>query len=77
MELPRILFQNSRDVRSRVLRTLPQESPDAVEKGLPKGVKLAYARSASGSYCGEAIEAYEKMQWKYIVVACKTARLVG
>jgi Transposase DDE domain group 1 len=49
---------------------------DAVEKSLPKSVKRVYARADSGFYCREAIEAYEKKGWKYIVVARKTARLV-
>ena len=49
---------------------------DAVEKSLPKGVKRVYARADSGFYCREAIEAYERKGWKYIVVARKTARLV-
>ena len=49
---------------------------DAVEKSLPKGVKRVYARADSGFYCRQAIEAYEKKGWKYIVVARKTARLV-
>ena len=48
---------------------------DAVEKSLPKGVKRVYARADSGFYCRQAIEAYEKKGWKYIVVARKTARL--
>jgi hypothetical protein len=49
---------------------------DAVENSLPKCVKRVYARADSGFYCREAIEAYEKKGWKYIVVARKTARLV-
>jgi hypothetical protein len=49
---------------------------DAVEKSLPKCVKHVYARADSGFYCREAIEAYEKKGWQYIVVARKTARLV-
>jgi hypothetical protein len=42
---------------------------DAVEKSLPKGVKRVYARADSGFYYHQAIEAYEKKGWKYIVVA--------
>jgi hypothetical protein len=49
---------------------------DAVEKSLPPGVKRVYARADSGFYCREAIEAYEKKNWHYIVVARKTSRLV-
>lgn len=49
---------------------------DAVEKGLPPCVKRVYARADSGFYCREAIEAYEKKNWRYVVVARKTARLI-
>jgi hypothetical protein len=49
---------------------------DAVEKNLPPCVKRVYARADSGFYCREAIEAYEKKNWHYIVVARKTARLI-
>ena len=49
---------------------------DAVEQSLPKGVKRVYARADSGFYCREAIAAYEKKNWRYMVVARKTARLV-
>jgi hypothetical protein len=49
---------------------------DAVEHSLPMGVKNVYARADSGFYCREAIEAYEKKGWHYIVVARKTARLI-
>jgi hypothetical protein len=49
---------------------------DAVAESLPPGVHRIYARADSGFYCREAIEAYEKKGWKYIVVARKTARLV-
>ena len=35
-----------------------------------------YARADSGFYCWQAVEAYEKMKWRFIVVARKTARLV-
>jgi hypothetical protein len=49
---------------------------DAVEQSLTMGVKHVYARADSGFYCREAIEAYEKKGWHYIVVARKTARLI-
>jgi Transposase DDE domain group 1 len=49
---------------------------DAVAKGLPATVKHVRARADSGFYCREAIEAYEKKGWHYIVVARKTARLI-
>jgi len=50
---------------------------DAVEQSLPPTVKRVYARADSGFYCREAIEAYEKKGWHYIVVARKTARLLA
>ena len=49
---------------------------DAVAASLPPVVKRVYARADSGFYCREAIEAYEKRGWHYIVVARKTARLI-
>ncbi|MHB2007254.1 MAG: MIP/aquaporin family protein, partial [Acidobacteriaceae bacterium] len=49
---------------------------DAVAEGLSSTVKQVYARADSGFYCREAIEAYEKKHWHYIVVARKTARLI-
>ena len=49
---------------------------DAVEQSLPGCVKKVYARADSGFYCREAIEAYEKKGWQYIVVARKTTRLI-
>jgi hypothetical protein len=52
------------------------EHLESVAKGLPAGVKVVYARADSGFYCWQAIEAYEKKKWRYIVVARKTARLV-
>jgi hypothetical protein len=48
----------------------------SVAKGLPAGVKKVYARADSGFYCWRAVEAYEKLNWRFIVVARKTARLV-
>jgi hypothetical protein len=48
----------------------------AVAESLPPTVKHVYARADSGFYCREAIEAYEKKGWHYIVVARKTARLI-
>jgi len=52
------------------------EHLESVAKGLPTTVKIVYARADSGFYCWQAIEAYEKKKWRYIVVARKTARLV-
>jgi hypothetical protein len=49
---------------------------DAVAQSLPPTVKQVYARADSGFYCREAIQAYEKRGWRYIVVARKTARLI-
>ena len=56
-----------------------QEIADHLEnvaKGLPTMVKRVYARADSGFYCWQAVEAYEKMGWQFIVVARKTSRLV-
>ncbi|HUV96686.1 MAG TPA: IS1380 family transposase [Acidobacteriaceae bacterium] len=49
---------------------------EAVAASLPPVVKRVYARADSGFYCREAIDAYEKKGWHYIVVARKTARLI-
>jgi len=43
---------------------------------LPAAVKTVYARADSGFYCWEAVQAYEKRNCQFIVVARKTARLV-
>lgn len=48
---------------------------DAVA-ALPATVKTVYARADSGFYCWEAVQAYEKRNCRFIVVARKTARLV-
>jgi RHS repeat-associated protein len=49
---------------------------NAVAGSLPPVVKHVHARADSGFYCREAIDAYEKKGWHYIVVARKTARLI-
>ena len=49
---------------------------DSVAAALPPTVKTVYGRADSGFYCWEAIQAYEKRNWRFIVVARKTARLV-
>jgi len=49
---------------------------ESVAKGLPAIVKIVCARADSGFYCWQAVEAYEKMKWRFIVVAHETARLV-
>lgn len=45
-------------------------------KGLPPEVKIMYARADSGFYCWQAVQAYEKLKWRFIVVVRKTAGLV-
>ncbi len=52
------------------------EHLESVAKGLPAGVKTVLARADSGFYCWEAVEAYEKRNWQFIIVARKTSRLV-
>jgi hypothetical protein len=49
---------------------------DSAYAALPPTVKTVYGRADSGFYCWEAIQAYEKRNWHFIVVARKTARLV-
>jgi len=48
----------------------------AVQAALPPGVKQKFARADSGFYCWEAIEAYQQGDYRYVVVARKTSRLV-
>jgi hypothetical protein len=48
----------------------------AAVQGLPAVVKRILARADSGFYCWEAVEAYEKANCQFIIVARKTARLV-
>jgi len=48
----------------------------SVAAGLPPGVKTVFARADSGFYCWPAVEAYESRNWRFIIVARKTARLV-
>jgi len=43
---------------------------------LPPGVKTIYARADAGFYCWEAVQAYQKRNCCFILVARKTARLV-
>ena len=43
---------------------------------LPTAVKRVFARADSGFYCGEAVEAYEAGQCRFVIVARKTSRLV-
>jgi hypothetical protein len=49
---------------------------DAAVAALPPTVKIVYARADSGFYCWDAVQAYEKRNCQFIVVARKTARLV-
>ena len=49
---------------------------ESVAKGLPAGIKTVSARADSGFYCWQAVEAYAKLNWRFIVVARKTSRLV-
>ena len=49
---------------------------DAAVAALPRTVKTVYARADSGFYCWEAVQAYERGNCQFIVVARKTARLV-
>lgn len=49
---------------------------ERVHAALPATVRIVHARADSGFYCREAVEAYEKLNWRFIVVARKTARLV-
>jgi hypothetical protein len=49
---------------------------DAAVAALPESVKTVYARADSGFYCWEAVQAYEKRNCQFIVVARKTARLL-
>lgn len=50
---------------------------DSAHAALPATVKTLYARADSGFYCWEAVQAYEKRKWQFILVARKTARLVN
>src|ERR1700730_13962484 len=43
---------------------------------VPKGVKVIYGRADCGFYCWEAVQAYEKYNCQFIVVAQKTPRLL-
>jgi hypothetical protein len=49
---------------------------DSAYAALPAAVKTVYARADSGFYCWEAIQAYEKRNCRFLLVARKTARLV-
>jgi hypothetical protein len=48
----------------------------SVAAALPAGVKTVFARADSGFYCWQAVQAYHSRDWRFIIVARKTARLV-
>jgi hypothetical protein len=43
---------------------------------LPPGVKQIFGRADSGFYCGEAVEAYQECNARFVISARKTSRLV-
>jgi hypothetical protein len=49
---------------------------ESVSASLPPSVQTVYARADSGFYCREAVEAYEKRGWWFVISAQKTSRLV-
>jgi Transposase DDE domain group 1 len=49
---------------------------DAAMSALPPTVKRVYGRADSGFYCQEAVQAYERRNCRFIIVARKTARLL-
>jgi hypothetical protein len=53
---------------------------DSVAASLPGSVQRVYARAGPrghpGFYCKEAVEAYEKRGWRFVIAAQKTSRLV-
>jgi hypothetical protein len=48
----------------------------SVHASLPPTVKRVYARSDSGFYCWEAVQAYETYRWHFVISARKTSRLL-
>jgi hypothetical protein len=79
---PDLSGRNQR-VRGGALRTGDRPSGkeiaahlDSAYAALPETVKTVYARADSGFYCWEAVQAYEKRNCRFILVARKTARLV-
>jgi len=50
---------------------------DSVFHALPKGVKRRYGRADSGFYCLEAVQAYEKHDCRFVIVAQKSASLMA
>jgi len=49
---------------------------ESVFAALPATVNSVYARADSGFYCWEAVQAYQKRNCRFIMVARKTSRLV-
>jgi len=49
---------------------------ERVFAALPACVERRFARADSGFYCWEAVEAYQKADCRFVIVARKTARLV-
>src|SRR5215472_2285343 len=47
-----------------------------VRAALPPSVKQICGRADAGLYCREAVEAYEQLDARFVICACKTARLV-
>jgi hypothetical protein len=47
-----------------------------VHAALPSSVKQIYGRADSGFYCGEAVQAYEEFNTRFVICARKTSRLV-
>ncbi len=48
----------------------------SVIAALPQGIEKIFARADSGFYCWQAVEAYQKAQVRFIMVARKTSRLL-
>src|SRR5438132_11270744 len=50
---------------------------ESVFAALPESVERVYARADSGFYCWEAVEAYEKHRWRFVLSAQKNPRVGG
>ena len=50
---------------------------ESVFSALPRCIVKIFARADAGFYCGEAVQAYEKGQASFIIVARKTTRLLA
>lgn len=49
---------------------------ERVAASLPPSVQRVYARADSGFYSKEAVEAYQKLGWRFVISAQKSSRLV-